>query len=273
MGYEHILYEVNDRVATVTLNRPEKLNAWTTTMGHEVKQAMTEAGRDEAVRVIVLTGAGRGFCAGADMGLLSDISATRGAAAGDVARRATTTDADHGEFRGAYAYFPTIAKPIIGALNGATAGLGLVVALYCDLRYAADNVVFTTAFSRRGLIAEHGVSWILPRLVGLQHALDLLLSGRKFDAHEALRMGLVSQVLPAASLMAGVLGYARELADFVSPRSIGVIKRQLWHAQFQGLAEATALADEEMWKSFAAEDFKEGVAHFLEKRAPRFTGR
>jgi enoyl-CoA hydratase/carnithine racemase len=272
MGYEHILYEVTDRIATVTLNRPDKLNAWTTTMGHEVKQAMTEAGRDEAVRAIVLTGAGRGFCAGADMGLLSDISQTKGAA-GEVAARSTAADAGTGEFRGTYAYFPTTAKPVIGALNGATAGLGLVVALYCDLRYAADTAVFTTAFSRRGLIAEHGVSWMLPQLVGLPNALDLLLSARKFDAAEALRIGLVSRVLPQAELLAGVRAYARELAELVSPRSMGVIKRQLWEAQFQTLSQATAAANEEMLKSFGSADFKEGVAHFLEKRAPRFTGR
>ena len=272
MGYEHILYEVKDRIATVTLNRPDKLNAWTNTMGHEVNQAMTEAGRDEAVRVIVLTGAGRGFCAGADMGLLSDISATGGAAAGDVAARATAADGGQGEFRGTYAYFPTIAKPIIGALNGATAGLGLVVALYCDLRYAADTAVFTTAFSRRGLIAEHGVSWMLPQLVGLPNALDLLLSARKLDAAEALRIGLVNRVLPHAEFLAGVRAYAQELAELVSPRSMGVIKRQLWEAQFQTLSQATAVANDEMVKSFGAADFKEGVAHFLEKRAPRFTG-
>ena len=273
MGYEHILYDVKDRIATVTLNRPDKLNAWTNTMGHEVKQTMTEAGRDEAVRVIVLTGAGRGFCAGADMGLLSDISATRGAAAGDVAARGAAADGGQGEFRGTYAYFPTIAKPIIGALNGATAGLGLVVALYCDLRYAADTAVFTTAFSRRGLIAEHGVSWMLPQLVGLPNALDLLLSARKLDAAEALRIGLVNRVLPHAELLAGVRAYAQELAELVSPRSMGVIKRQLWEAQFQTLNQATAVANDEMVKSFGTADFKEGVAHFLEKRAPRFTGR
>jgi enoyl-CoA hydratase/carnithine racemase len=166
-----------------------------------------------------------------------------------------------------------IPKPIIAALNGATAGLGLVVSLYCDLRIAADTAVFTTAFSRRGLIAEHGVSWMLPRLVGLQHALDLLLSARKITAAEALAMGLVAQVKPAATLQEDVRAYARELADLVSPRSLRVMKRQLWEAQFQSLAEATAVADEEMQKSFTAEDFKGGVAHFVEKRAPRFTGR
>jgi enoyl-CoA hydratase/carnithine racemase len=277
MGYAEVSYDVKDRVATVTLNRPDKLNAWTAQMGREVRAAMGEAAADESVRVIVLTGAGRGFCAGADMGLLSGLSGNAAPVedAEAVLRRegAASSDAVPPDFRGPYAYFPTIPKPIIAALNGATAGLGLVVSLYCDLRMASDGAVFTTSFARRGLIAEHGVSWMLPRLVGLQNALDLLLSARKIDAREALRMGLVSQVLPHADLMPGVIGYARELADFISPRSMGVMKRQLWEAQFQTLAEATAVAAEEMRQSFAAEDFKEGVAHFLEKRAPRFTGR
>jgi enoyl-CoA hydratase/carnithine racemase len=272
MGYDQILYEVKDRIATVTLNRPDKLNAWTAVMGREVRQAMDEAARDEAVRVIVLTGAGRGFCAGADMQLLSGIVDAGRQESGE-SRAATVDPAVRPDFRGPYAYFPTIPKPIIAALNGATAGLGLVISLYCDLRIAADTAVFTTAFSRRGLIAEHGVSWMLPRLVGLQHALDLLLSARKITAAEALAMGLVAQVRPAGTFLDDVRAYARELADLVSPRSLRVMKRQLWEAQFQSLAEATAMADEEMRRSFATEDFKEGVAHFVEKRAPRFTGR
>jgi enoyl-CoA hydratase/carnithine racemase len=276
MGYEQILYEAKDRVATVTLNRPDKLNAWTGVMGREVRQAMDEAARDESVRVIILTGAGRGFCAGADMQLLSGIVEAGTVRESDErpARSASAADASmRADFRGPYAYFPTVPKPIIAALNGATAGLGLVIALYCDLRIAADAAVFTTAFSRRGLIAEHGVSWMLPRLVGLQHGLDLLLSARKISAAEALAMGLVSQVRPAATLMDDVRAYARDLADLVSPRSIRVMKRQIWEAQFQSLAEATAVAGEEMTRSFTSEDFKEGVAHFVEKRPPRFTGR
>jgi len=281
MGYAEVLYEVKDRIATLTLHRPDKLNAWTAQMGREVRAAMTEAARDEAVRVIVLTGAGRGFCAGADMGLLAGLSGA-GAPTEDAAAVLRREDAEAAaaagsdtrpDFRGPYAYFPTIPKPIIGALNGATAGLGLVVALYCDLRLASDAAVITTAFARRGLVAEHGISWMLPRLVGLPHALDLLLSARKIDAAEALRMGLVSQVLPGAGFAAGVTAYARELADLVSPRSMQVMKRQLWEAQFQDLAQATAVAETEMRRSFGSEDFREGVAHFLEKRAPRFTGR
>ena len=275
MGFEQILYEVKDRVATVTLNRPDKLNAWTAVMGREVRQAMDEAARDEAVRVIVLTGAGRGFCAGADMQMLSGIVGAGRQEPGDTAApRETAGDpAIRPDFRGPYAYFPMVPKPIIAALNGATASLGLVVSLYCDLRIAADTAVFTTAFSRRGLIAEHGVSWMLPRLVGLQHGLDLLLSARKITASEALAMGLVAQVRPAATLQEDVRAYARELADLVSPRSLRVMKRQIWEAQFQSLAEATAVGEEEMRKSFTSADFKEGVAHFVEKRPPRFTGR
>src|SRR4026209_89176 len=276
MDYEQILYEAKDRIATVTLNRPEKLNAWTGVMGREVRQALDEAGRDESVRVIILTGAGRGFCAGADMQLLSGIVDAGTVRESDErpARSASAADASmRADFRGPYAYFPTVPKPIIAALNGATAGLGLVIALYCDLRIAADAAVFTTAFSRRGLIAEHGVSWMLPRLVGLQHGLDLLLSARKISAAEALGMGLVSQVRPAASLMDDVRAYARDMADLVSPRSIRVMKRQIWEAQFQSLAEATAVAGEEMTRSFTSEDFKEGVAPFAGKRPPRFTGR
>jgi enoyl-CoA hydratase/carnithine racemase len=275
MGFEQILYEVKDRIATVTLNRPDKLNAWTAVMGREVRQAMDEAARDEAVRVIVLTGAGRGFCAGADMQMLSGIVGAGRQEPGDAAapRETAGGSASRPDFRGPYAYFPMVPKPIIAALNGATAGLGLVVSLYCDLRIAADTAVFTTAFSRRGLIAEHGVSWMLPRLVGLQHGLDLLLSARKITASEALAMGLVAQVRPAATLQEDVRAYARELADLVSPRSLRVMKRQIWEAQFQSLAEATAVGEEEMRKSFTSEDFKEGVAHFVEKRPPRFTGR
>jgi len=273
MGYQEIRYDVDDRVATVTLNRPEKLNAWTVLMGQEVRHAVGEASRDPGIRVIVLTGAGRGFCAGADMGLLSGIVSgqvpeTRESASAPV--EADGSDSDN--FHGTYAYFPRVGKPVIGALNGATAGLGLVVALYCDVRFASDAAVFTTAFSRRGLIAEHGISWMLPRLIGLPNALDLLLSGRRVDAAEALRLGLVTRVFPAAEFAAGVRGYARELADMVSPRSMRVMKRQLWDSQFQTLAEATAAANADMIESFGSEDFKEGIAHFVEKRAPRFTG-
>ncbi|HYW02683.1 MAG TPA: enoyl-CoA hydratase [Gammaproteobacteria bacterium] len=273
MSYEEIIYTVEDRVATITLNRPDKLNAWTGTMEREVREAMETAAEDEAVRAIVLTGAGRGFCAGADMQLLQSVQSGSGEPRTrqpvtrpyDVSRRA--------DFQAQYTYFPAIPKPVIAALNGPVAGLGLVLSLYCDVRFAADDAVFTTAFSRRGLIAEHGVSWMLPRLVGHSVALDLLLSARKVGAEEALRMGLVNQVVPADSLLARAREYAADLANNVSPRSMRVMKRQIYDALFQTLDEAVAVGNEEMLRSFSSEDFKEGVAHFVEKRQANFTGR
>ena len=271
MGYEHILYDVAGRIATVTLNRPERLNAWTLIMEREVREAVAAAAGDDGVRAIVLTGAGRGFCAGADMDLLQCIP---GSGASVATERPRPFDPSaRGDFQRKYSWFPAVPKPIVAAVNGATAGLGLVLALYCDVRLAAESAVFTTSFSRRGLVAEHGISWLLPRLVGPAHALDLLLSARKIDAVTALGMGLVNQVLPQAEFRNRVNAYAGELATLVSPRSMRVMKRQIWEAQFQTLAEATDVADAEMRLSFASEDFREGVAHFVEKRVPAFTGR
>ncbi len=177
------------------------------------------------------------------------------------------------DFRKRYSYLPAIPKPIIAAINGPAAGLGLVLALYCNLRFASEKARFSTAFSRRGLIAEHGISWLLPRAVGLSNAFDLLFSARLVDAREALRLGMVNRVFPEESFMAGVLAYASDLVTLVSPRSLSVIKRQLWEAQFQTLAEAVTTADGELVSSIESEDFKEGVAHFLEKRRPEFTGK
>ncbi len=273
MVYETVLYDVADRICTITLNRPEKLNAWTHQMHLDLKDAMQKAGSDSDVRAIILTGAGRGFCAGADMSGLQAIGAgapvdRRTDAAIDLPGGSART-----EFRLTYSYFPAITKFIIAAINGPAAGLGFVIPLYADLRFAAESAVFTTAFAQRGLIAEHGVSWLLPRIVGLPAAMDLLCSARKFRAPEALALGLVNRVIPDEKLMAETRAYARLLADTVSPRSVAVMKRQIWEAEFQTLAEATVQANHEMELSFRTEDFKEGVAHFLEKRAARFTGR
>src|SRR5262249_52826536 len=153
----------------------------------------------------------------------------------------------------------------LGAINGAAAGLGLVIALYTDIRFASEGAKFSTAFSRRGLIAEHGISWTLPRIVGIANALDMLYTARLVDATEALRMGLVSRVIPQDQFEAEVRKYALELATASSPRSTRVIKRQVYNAMFQTLGEAIDVANEEMIKSFGSEDFKEGVAHFLQK--------
>lgn len=268
MAYKDILYDVTDAVATVTLNRPDRLNAWTAQMEDEVRDAMAKAAADEAVRVIILTGAGRGFCAGADMDLLSNIQ-------GGGARRGPAGAFDptaRPDYQMQYGYFPAIPKPVIAAVNGPAAGLGMIMALYCDMRFASTSAMFTTAFSRRGLIAEHGVSWLLPRLVGPSRAMDLMFSARKVGAEEAQRIGLVDRVAADDRLLAETRAYTIELATQVSPRSLKVMKRQLWDAQFQTLAEATAIGNREMMDSFRSADFREGVAHFVEKRAPRFTG-
>jgi enoyl-CoA hydratase/carnithine racemase len=270
-----ILYEVSGRVATITLNRPEKLNAWTRLMEQEMQRAMREAAADDAVRVIVMTGAGRGFCAGADMSLLSGV-VERGMEAApfpDSGNGAPKPTGERIDFQRQYSYFPSIPKPVIGAINGPAMGLGFVIAMFCDLRFASDAARFGTAFARRGLIAEYGMAWLLPRIIGHANAMDILLSARTFDAREALRLGVVNQVFAAEGFMGSVYAYANDLANSVSPRSLRVIKHQVYTAMFQTLDEALDTASEEMKASLQCEDFREGVAHFLEKRAPEFRGR
>ncbi|MCE9521505.1 MAG: enoyl-CoA hydratase [Alphaproteobacteria bacterium] len=279
-AYEDILYTVKDKIAVITLNRPDKLNAWTAPMQASVKRAIVDASKDDNVRVILVTGAGRGFCAGADMGNLQQIKPGKwddrelARADNDVKVEPSNLGPDvSGHYGGRFGYLMSIRKPIIAAINGPCAGIGLVFTLYCDLRFASADAKFTTAFAQRGLIAEHGISWLLPRLVGTAHALDLLFSARKFTADEAQRIGLVNRAFAPEHFMANVTEYARGLADTVSPRAMAVMKAQVWKALYQDLNDAIAVGDAEMQKSFSTEDFKEGVAHFVEKRPAKFTGR
>ena len=276
MTYEQILYEVSDAVATVTLNRPEKLNAWTMKMGNEVQHAFRRADRDDGVRVIVITGAGSGYCAGADIGMLQGLQTGDAA---EVAGAPLPVEEDEVDasvpaaFRGPYSHPLGLRKPVIAAVNGVAAGLGLSYMLYYDMRIASDRARFGTLFARRGLVAEHGTAWLLPRLIGMHHACDLLFSGRLVTADEALRMGLVNRVVPHAELLPTVRQIATEIATQCSPRSLRIMKRQLYGALFTDLAAAMAEADREMVGSFTTEDFREGVAAFVQRRPPRFTGR
>lgn len=277
-GTEDVLYEVEGRIAVIRLNRPEALNAFTAAMGAGLRKAVGAAVADDSIRVIVLTGVGRGFCAGADMKLLQGINTgSTGASKGpDEPSPDFSSDLGpdvSGHYGGRFGYLFKARKPIIAAINGPAAGLGLVLALYADIRFAGSDAKLTTSFAQRGLIAEHGVSWLLPRIVGPAHALDLLLSARKFGAAEAEKIGLVNKVFPQATFMEEVMDYARTMADTVSPRSTAVIKAQIWKSPFQDFDSALAVADSEMQKSFKSEDFKEGVAHYVEKRAPSFKGR
>lgn len=278
-AYEDILYGVKDRVATITLNRPDRLNAWTGTMQRNIKSAILAAAHDDHVRAIVITGAGRGFCAGADMNVLQGIDAgAANAGAPPPEPEADLTPVAKGldvteHYRSRFGYLFSVPKPIIAAINGPCAGIGLVFTLFCDMRFASQEAKFTTAFAQRGLIAEHGISWLLPRLVGTANALDVLLSARKFSAAEAEKIGLVNKTFAHEVFMDNVNAYVRQLADTTSPRSMAIMKAQVWKSLFQPFNDSVSIADVEMTRSFGSEDFKEGVAHFVEKRAPKFTGR
>ncbi len=273
-AYEQILYDVADRVATVTLNRPDKLNAWTMQMEQEVATAIQAAAADDGVRAIVLTGAGKGFCAGADMSLLSSIASDGGSRAGGLtAADANVPASTPAELRMKYAWLLSVPKPIIAAIHGPAVGLGFVIPLYCDFRFAAESARFSVIFSKRGLVAEYGLAWMLPRLIGPAAAIDLMFSSRMVDAQEALRLGLVQRVFPAAEFAGEVHKFAAELASSVSPRSLRVMKKQIYASLSQTLPQAFEMAIEEMKTSLTADDFKEGIAHFLEKRAAAFTGR
>lgn len=269
MDYEDIIYEVDGSTAIITLNRPEKLNAWTAAMDRSVRDALKRSDADAGVRAVIITGAGRGFCAGADMGMLNTI-----ADAGGEGQRAPDPDTGSIEdnYRQRYTFPLATHKPLIAAVNGPAAGLGLILSLYCDIRFASDKARFGTAFSPLGLIAEHGISWTLPRAVGIGNALDLLYSARVIDADEALRMGLVQRVYPHDELLDRTKEYTEYLACRASPRAMAVTKRLVWNAQFQDLAEAIRKANVAMAEAVGGPEFKEGLDAFAEKRDPNFPG-
>jgi enoyl-CoA hydratase/carnithine racemase len=253
-----VLMTVDQGVALITLNRPDRLNAWVPEMQVAYFDLLEQCAAREDVRAIVLTGAGRGFCAGADMQSLQGLAGGNGErpSARNDERRVT---------------FPlTIPMPIVAAINGPCAGLGLVFALMCDLRFAAASAKLTTAFARRGLIGEHGISWMLPRLVGPARALDLLLSGRVVLGTEAADLGLVNRACADEAVLDEALSYARMLATDSSPASMATIKRQVYADLHRSLEDALDEANRLMLQSFQGHDFGEGVQSFLERRAPSF---
>jgi enoyl-CoA hydratase/carnithine racemase len=255
-----VLIEVADGVAVLTLNRPDRLNAWTPELQTRYFDLLDECAARSDVRAIVVTGAGRGFCSGADMQVLGDLASGGSDGNGSAARH------DERPVR----YPLSIAKPVIAAINGPCAGIGLVFALMCDIRFAAAEAKFTTAFARRGLVAEHGIAWMLPRLVGPAHALDLLLSGRVLLGEEAAQIGLVNRAVPVASLLEETLAYARELARECSPASMAAMKRQVYSNLERALEDSVEEANTLMGESFTKPDFAEGVQSFLERRPPQF---
>jgi enoyl-CoA hydratase/carnithine racemase len=253
-----VLRDDQGPVALLTLNRPDRLNAWNGELEEAYWAHLDDCADDPSIRVIVVTGAGRGWCAGADMDVLQGIGSGGGGGGAPG--------------RGRMQWHTTsIPKPVIAAINGACAGIGFVQAMFCDLRFAAAGAKFTTAFARRGLVAEYGVSWVLPRLIGPARAMDVLLSGRTFLAEEAETLGIVNRVMPADDLLPSTMAYAFELATYSSPASMAAMKRQVWGDLGRTIDDAGAHAVGLMQRSLKEADFTEGVQSFLQKRTPDFS--
>jgi enoyl-CoA hydratase/carnithine racemase len=262
---EAVIYQVTPTgVAVMTLNRPDRLNTWGGDIATSFYAGLDRAAQDPAVRVIVLTGRGKAFCAGAQLGSM-----------GNVSQSIATTD--EGKLASLIGdrqphHLTTLSKPVVAAINGSCVGIGLTQALMCDVRFAATGAKFAASFARRGLIAEYGVSWILPRLTGWGVALDLLLSGRTFLADEAAELGLVKAVVPPEQLMAHAMAYAEDIAQNCSPASMAIIKRQAYGDAMREVADSSARSEILLQQSLKRPDVIEGITSFLEKRAPSFPG-
>ncbi|MGE0801425.1 MAG: enoyl-CoA hydratase-related protein [Lautropia sp.] len=269
-------YVVDDAgVATVRFNRPGRGNSWTARMNHEYRWIMAQLDADPAVRVIVVRGAGRQFCVGADFKALGfyaeeerDYLATVDTAVAARPGHGVRAEYDHD-----LVWHWGLRKPVIAAINGPCAGIAVAIAAYCDLRYAVAGAKFTTVAARLGLPAEYGLGWILPRLVGVTHAADILLTGRIFSAEEARSMNFLNGVFPAESFEQEIAAVARSVAQTVSPQAALVTKRQLYAELMEPdvgacVEDSKRLIGEMMRKR----DFKEAVAAMGEKREPRFAG-
>lgn len=261
-----VLYDATPSgVAIVTLNRPDRLNAWGPDMAGPFYAAVDRAEQDPSIKVIVVTGRGRAFCAGAHLGA----SGSAGRVGESLESAGGKSVADLVGERPPH-FVTELRKPVIAAINGPCVGIGLTQALMCDVRFAAAGAKFGAVFARRGLIAEFGISWILPRLVGWGVALDLLLSGRTFLADEAADLGLVKEVVAPEDLMARVLAYAEDMAQYCSPTAMAVIKRQAYGDASRDVVAATAQAEALMWEALPKPDVLEGIVSFLQKRPPQF---
>lgn len=276
--YEDILYEVKDPVAIITLNRPDSMNAWTATMGREIREAITRADADPTVVGIVITGAGRAFCAGADMKLLNALTdeptsdeSFEGTSSIASSEDGGQSEAVNEDFNGRFTYLMGLSKPVIAAVNGPVAGMAFPFSLCCDMRVVTTDSLFLTAFAQRGLIAEQGLGWLLPKLVGPSVAMDLLMSSRKVRGEEAYRVGLANYLVEPDELLPFCIDYIEKLAANCSPLSMAIMKRQVYQDFHQGLGQAETQADVLMHESLTRDDFKEGVKSFLQKRKPAFS--
>lgn len=277
-AHQEVLTEVVDGVAIISLNAADRLNSLNDAMNTQLAEAVVAAELDDAVRVIVFTGKGKAFCVGADMARLEGFVVSRGATY-DIPRPGGEMPAvfrpldPAPELNSVYTFAMALTKPVIAAVNGPAVGAGFLMAAFCDLRFASTKAMFNAAFGARGLIAEAGMAWRLPRLVGEGNATDIILSGRRVQADEALAMGLVNRVVEPEALMAVTLDYAKTMANTVAPRSLRLMKRQLQNAARQTFAESATEAYDLLRESLAHDDLQEGVRSFKEKRLPNFTGR
>jgi enoyl-CoA hydratase/carnithine racemase len=269
-----LLYEAEDGVAVLTLNRPERRNAVDVELGEALNGALVRAATDKSVRVLIITGAGESFCAGGDAVRLQENAA--GGPTSSVIRAldpnpifdaVPDTPPEH---RSRYTFAAAMPIPVIAAVNGAAAGAGLALALSADIRIAAPKAAFIASFARIGGAPEMGLAWTLPRLIGVGPATDMLLTGRRVEAEEALRLGLVTRIAGEDALMDEVMALARDLAERCSPRTMRLTKQMLRAAQTQTFAEAFEVARHEAIEAFASADFREGVLALKERRAPNF---
>lgn len=264
MADAEILFETVGRVALIRLNRPQALNALTYRMLADIRRLVAEAETDPEVTAIAFIGEGRGFCSGIDAEVLRQT--TEAGQSG----RSGGGEAGRDDPPGIFSYLTQVSKPVIAAVNGVAAGAGFILAMMSDLRFGSDLASFTTIFSKRGLIAEHGASWLLPRLVGPSRALDLLWSSRRIDAAEAYRMGLLDRIAPADELVDAVVRYVDELASLVSPSAIAVIKSQVYRHLSDPMLPALADADRLTQAQLKHPDAREGAMALIERRPPSF---
>lgn len=265
-----VLVEREGGVAVVTLSRPERLNAWTGRMHTEYRAAFSQLEADPTVRAVVVTGAGRAFCAGADTAALDGHAERGGYDPGTPDDIATPGFGADARYRHPFVWQFGLRFPVVAAINGPAAGAGLVLACCCDLRIAAAGAKLTTSAPRLGLPAEYGLSWILPRLVGIGHAADLLISSRVVLAEEAAAMGLVNRVVPAGEALEAALAWARAVATEVAPSSAALAKTQLYADLHGDVGTAVARSERLLEQTIAGDDYREGVAAWLARRPPAF---
>jgi enoyl-CoA hydratase/carnithine racemase len=269
--YQEIKYDVENPIAVITMNRPDRLNAMTTQMLAEIRHALARAESDANVVGMILTGEGRGFCAGMDMDALDGISEDRSFDIDTTGLEAEPGDPAMGDdFITGFTYMLALRKPLLAAVNGPCAGLGFCFAMLSDMRFVDSAAKFSTAFAQRGLVAEHAVSWLLPRLIGSSRALDLLWSARKFDGIEAERLGLADRLCEPGTSLETAKDYLRELAASASPTSLMVMKQQVYRHLMMPLGPAMLETQQLMNESLQRPDFREGVRSFLESRPPSF---